>query len=134
MHLSMLILSVVLLLQCSSALAESSSALDADAELDDYLRSPSSALQAHHLFKRQSTCPFFFLDEPPSTIQCLPQPNRTLSLNCRFLSVPSRQNVIIGWFFSLDGIVASLVQVNQFDARNLLISLVASESRLEVRK
>lgn len=88
--------------------------------------------ETHHLAKRQTTCPFFFLREPPTSLQCNPEQDRTLTLTCKFL-VGDNQNRIplgFGWFFSLDGSTADLVQVSQFESNQ---SFSAFENVLVVR-
>ena len=69
----------------------------------------------HHLSKRQTSCRFFFLAEPPPSLQCNPQPNNILTLRCKFLvGNTAARTLDIGWFFSLDGIVGELVQISRF--------------------
>lgn len=75
-------------------------------------------VESHPISKRQSpsTCIYFFLSEPPSSLQCNPQENNTLTLGCNFLAgrISSRMALTSGWFFSLDGVVGDLVQVSRF--------------------
>lgn len=73
----------------------------------------------HHLSKREVTCPFFLVDEPPRSLLCNPLPSNTLSLSCQFLvgdvfflQLP----LSMGWFYSADGITGELVHVAEFTA------------------
>ncbi len=74
----------------------------------------------HHLSKRE-VCQVFYLNEPPSLLQCNRQADSILTLRCEFLvgnvirtaPIP----VTIGWFFSSDGVVGELVQTTQFMSR-----------------
>lgn len=93
-----------------------------------------TSLHHHHLWKRQSSCPgVFFLEEPPTSLQCNPQPGGTLTLNCKFLvgSLNSPVPLSIGWFFSPDQRVGQLIQVSRFQAN---VSFSAFENVLEVRE
>lgn len=90
---------------------------------------PDGYSQAHHLSKRESPCIYFFLLEPPSSLQCNPQVENTLILTCKFLTsvvAPLR----IGWFFSLDGRVGELIQDTRFEAE---ITFSAFTNKLVVR-
>lgn len=97
---------------------------------------PGHSSDAHHLEKRQSrVCPgVYFLAEPPTSLQCNPDPMRTLRLNCTFLSGVLQPGInqvplFIAWFFSSDGQAGRLVQVSQFVAR---VDLSSFESVLVV--
>ena len=95
------------------------------------------AHDSHRLAKRQTaTCPgVYFLEEPPSTLQCNPQPMGTLTVNCTFLNgiidpgLTQTPIITIGWFFSSDGVIGNLVQSSAFQVR---ASLTAFRSVLVV--
>lgn len=80
---------------------------------------PETEVGSHQLSKRQASCLFFFLTEPPSSLQCNPQNDNTLTLSCNFLvgNTRTRLALDIGWFFSSDGVVGELVQTSRFEAR-----------------
>lgn len=91
---------------------------------------PDGHSQDHYLSKRQSSrCIYFFLLEPPTSLQCNPQVDNTLILTSTFLTsvtAPLR----IGWFFSLNGIEAELIQSTRFVPE---ITFSAFTSKLVVR-
>ena len=136
LQFSMLFLSLlVMLLETSSSALDLDAVADSDCYLPSLLSVPldEPAEHHHHLSKRQSIpCLFFFLVEPPRSTQCVPLQNR-LPLTCTFLvgNIRTRQTLDIGWFFSLDGDVADLVQVSRFQATN---TLIAFQNSLVVRK
>lgn len=115
---------------------QSVTALDLPSKLsvpDTNKQTMAKEIETHQLSKRQSSCLYFFLDEPPQSLQCNPQPNRILTLRCKFLvgSITRRLPLNIGWFFSADRIVGELVQVSPFEAR---ASFTAFENVLVVSK
>lgn len=118
-------------------LAASLSAADADgmpsmALVPHKQREEETEAGRHHrLAKRQSTCIYFFLFEPPGSLQCNPQVDNTLTLGCNFLvgRVSTSMSLRIGWFFSRDGVVGERQQVSQFQ---VLRPFVAFESVLVV--
>ena len=124
-----------LLILVQLMLIESVSLLDAYEMENKGLVPIERANEFHHLSERQSqsTCQFFFyLNQPPSSLQCLPQVNQTLNLTCKFLLGQFSTRVVpltIAWFFSQDGVVGECVTFFQFAAT----SLAAFESILVVR-
>lgn len=86
----------------------------------------------HHLAKRQTQqCQVFYLQEPPSSLQCNPEPSKTLTLRCQFFAnIITQIPLDIGWYFSLNGVDAELVQVSRFVWQT---QLTAFENVLVVR-
>ena len=123
----------ILSLLISSALGLPDAVAAGGSDLPNWLSVRDQDLQAHHhLSKRQSLqCPFFFLEEPPRSIQCV-LPQRLLPLNCSFLVGQIRNRVVVdvSWFFSLDGILGRLVQTARFET---IAPFVAFMNTLVVR-
>lgn len=104
-------------------------------ELDSTSEEGGSHKEVHsdHLAKRQTQCVVFYLREPPTSLQCNPQSFKTLTLCCQFLLnivVNSPLQLEIGWYFSLNGVDAELVQASRFVVQT---SLSAFKNKLVVR-
>lgn len=76
-------------------------------------------VHSHLVVKRQTQCYVFYLQEPPTSLQCNPQRLKTLTLRCQLfpLNRGRTAQLDIGWFFSVNGKEAELIQVSRFVGR-----------------